>query len=222
MPRKKTNGKSNGKARAKKPKHPEKCSYEDGPCEAMARYAHPGAADRGKGIFAMSNIMNVRTLSAKMYHKGFFFRSDYTEKNGIMLYYCPWCGADLGKWYEAFAKDFNADADAFDKKHPDAGEKRAKAKTKFEKERQEFIDKLDPEVRDALRKLNEKQREALLESWMRDGRFLHGAPGVHPNTVESICRKDRGLVSKGRTLNDFGIKVRKAAQEIPSGYVIPV
>ena len=195
-----------------------KCCYETGPCKLMAEFSHGGAADRGKGIFAMSNIVNMRTMTTKFYHKGFFFRSEYTEKAGVMLNFCPWCGADLEKWLMAFAAEWEADAKAWDRKHPEAGEKRAKAKAEHEKERREFLDNLDPKVREALKKLSDRQKEALQEAWMRDGRYVHGSPHVHFNTVESICRPDRKLVSKGRTLNKFGIRVRDAAQEIPSGY----
>lgn len=204
--------------KSKKPKFPEKCNYKDGPCESMAKFAHGGAADRGKGIFAMSNIMNMRTMQGKMYHKGFFFRSDYTEKAGVMLNYCPWCGADLMEWLKAFAAEFNADTEAWDKKHPQADEKRAKAKADFEKERQEFIDNLDPKVWAAIKKLSNRQQEVLLEAWNSDGKFIHGMPGVRYSTVDSICNSDRKLVTKGRTLNAFGKKVRTALQEIPSGY----
>ena len=196
------------------------CSYENGPCKLMAKFSHGGAADRGKGIFSMSNVVNMRTMTTKFYHKGFFFRSEYTEKAGVMLNFCPWCGADLGTWMNAFAKAWEADAKEWDKKHPEADAKRAKAKVEHEKERREFLDNLDPKVREALGKLSDRQKEALQESWMRDGQFMRGAPHVHPNTVESICRPDRKLVSKGKKLSKFGLRVRDAAQEIPTGYAL--
>lgn len=193
------------------PQKPKKCSYKDGPCRLMAEFSHPGNSPQGKGIFAMSNVVNMNNLG-KVYHKGFFFRSDCTEKNGVMLNFCPWCGADLGKWLSEFYDEFDADDAAWKKANPHAEEKRAKKEARFKKERQEFLDGLEPEIKTVLTNLSEKQREALNEAWTEDGRFLNGS-GVHHKTIESICNPDRGLVSKGRKLNTFGIKVREAAQE---------
>lgn len=199
-----------------------KCDYKTGPCEGMRKLSGFDNGGRGTGIVALSNVINIRALG-KTYHKGFCLRSEATKaeghKGGVMLNYCPWCGADLQEWYRQFAEDFNAEAKAFDEANPDYDERKAKAKAEFEKERQEFLDGLDPEVRKALTKLSYKQQEALQEAWMEDGRFLHGT-GAHHSTIESIKNPDRKLVAKGR-LTPFGKKVREAAQEIPSGYALP-
>lgn len=224
MPKKSTKTKLKaGKTKTKGKQLNEKCDYKTGACEGLKQMLSYDNGGRGKGIIALSNIVNMRN-PGKMYHKGFFLRSDATKtkdgKNpGVMLDFCPWCGADLREWLRQAQAEFKADAEAFDKKHPDYDEKRAKAKAEYEKERQEFLDKLDPEVRKALKKLSENQQIALLEAWLDDGRYVHGAPGVHANTIESIRNPERKLVDKGR-LTAFGKKVRTAAREIPSGYMI--
>ena len=197
------------------------CDYKSGPCKGMKELCSYDNGGRGKGIIAADNIMNIRVMG-KMFHKGFFLRSEGTKeaghKNGVMLNFCPWCGADLQEWHHQFREEFEAEATKFDKANPDHDKRKAKAKAEFEKEREEFLEKLDPEVRKALKKLSYKQQEALLEAWMDDGRFLHGT-GVHHNTVESIRNPERKLVSKGR-LTPFGKKVRQAARDVPSGYLI--
>lgn len=200
----------------------DKCDYKTGACKGMRDLSSYDNGGRGKGIIAASNIVNVRVMG-KMFHKGFFLRSEGTKdaghKNGVMLNFCPWCGADLQEWHRQFREEFEAEAKKFDEKNPDYEERKAKAKAEFEKERQEFLDQLDPEVRKALTKLTYKQQEALQEAWVEDGRFLNGTDVRH-NTIESIKNPDRKLVSKGR-LTTFGKKVREAAQEIPSGYMLP-
>lgn len=86
----------------------EKCSYENGPCELMQKFAR-GSDDntpRAKGIFAFDNLVNMKDPQSKRHHAGFFFRDpETTGKQGVMLNFCPWCGANLEAWTESALKE---------------------------------------------------------------------------------------------------------------------
>lgn len=70
----------------------------------MQKFAQSGegSGPRSKGLFAFTNLVNMKDPGRKFHHAGFFFRDpETTGTKGVMLNFCPWCGGDLEAWTNA-------------------------------------------------------------------------------------------------------------------------
>lgn len=88
-----------------------KCSYEVGPCIGMDNHSHGPESFKRSGIFALSNRCVVTDPKIRMFHMGFAFKGSPDKrvpKAGVMLNFCPWCGADLMIWLDAYRADIAA------------------------------------------------------------------------------------------------------------------
>lgn len=91
--------------------HNTKCSYEVGPCIGMQNHSHGSDSGKRAGIFALDNRVVLTDPKMRMFHMGFTFKGSPDKrvgKAGVMLNFCPWCGADLGVWLAAFRADIDA------------------------------------------------------------------------------------------------------------------
>lgn len=80
-----------------------KCTYLK-PCESMATFYDANErSNNAKGLFSLENFCNFH-VSPKFYHMGFFIRGKYTPKGGIMISYCPFCGANLDEGWTQKAR----------------------------------------------------------------------------------------------------------------------
>ena len=73
-----------------------KCEIQRGvlkACSTMDRHLEPLANQRGKGRLWVVEFASVRDLRAA--HVGVAFGGRGGEKRGIMLKFCPWCGASI-------------------------------------------------------------------------------------------------------------------------------
>lgn len=76
-----------------------RCVVEDGhlkPCDALFRALEHGG--RGKGILPIE-VFSVST--GEFTRSGVALRSGDFAKRGIVLNYCPFCGADIGSHFAA-------------------------------------------------------------------------------------------------------------------------
>lgn len=88
-----------------------KCSYETGPCVHMEANSHGPDSRKRAGIFALSNRVVMSDPKVRMFHMGFALKGSPDPKvgnAGVVLNFCPWCGADLGEWLAAYRKDIDA------------------------------------------------------------------------------------------------------------------
>jgi hypothetical protein len=88
-----------------------KCSYEAGACIGMDNHSHGPESSKRAGIFALSNRVVMSDPKFRMFHMGFVLKGspDFrVGKPGVMLNFCPWCGADLMAWLEAYTADIAA------------------------------------------------------------------------------------------------------------------
>lgn len=79
------------------------CDVETGWCEAMNESLALEANDGKRGLTTL-RLINFDT--AKMSFGGIMYNSTGSRKtnNPLMLNYCPWCGADLAKYWQKFEK----------------------------------------------------------------------------------------------------------------------
>lgn len=202
-------------------KENEKCDYDTGPCKGM-KMVYMGNCERGNGLFALDNLMNFKT--GDFFHGGFYVRTPGTGKNGLMLNFCPFCGSDLMKnWHKKYKAASAASRQKFEKENPEYEDDYKEAKADFEQRLRAYMEGLDKDVRESISKLSTKQREGLLEAWDSSGKFWHGTM-VRQNTIDSICRVSRGLTEHPfqSKLSLFGMKVRKALEDMPSGFMLPL
>lgn len=93
-----------------------RCNYDTGPCNAMSRHSRSAHAAPRSGIVALNNYMNVTSLvgDVRFHHKGFALKGAGVHgegrKRGVMLNFCPWCGAELvgvdgRSWHEKYLAD---------------------------------------------------------------------------------------------------------------------
>jgi hypothetical protein len=80
----------------------EKCKIDDGrilvPCKALdAEIEHSSPSGRFKGIFAYT-LTNMKT--GQISRSGVGIKTAATPK-GVLLNFCPWCGENIGKMWEA-------------------------------------------------------------------------------------------------------------------------
>lgn len=88
-----------------------KCSYEDGPCIAMQNHAHGSDSGKRSGIVALDNRVVLHDPKFRFFHMGFALRGSpdpRVARRGVMLNFCPWCGADLEEWLAAYQADIAA------------------------------------------------------------------------------------------------------------------
>lgn len=91
--------------------HNTKCSYEVGPCIGMQNHSRGSNSTKRAGIFALDNRVVLTDPKFRMFHMGFALRGSPDKrvgKAGVILNFCPWCGADLGEWLAAYEKDIAA------------------------------------------------------------------------------------------------------------------
>lgn len=91
--------------------HNTKCSYQDGPCIDMQNNAHGSQSGKSTGIVALDNRVVMTDPNMRMFHMGFALKGSPDKrvgKAGVLLNFCPWCGADLGEWLAAYQKDIEA------------------------------------------------------------------------------------------------------------------
>jgi hypothetical protein len=88
-----------------------KCSYDVGPCIGMESHSRGPDSTKRAGIFALSNRVVMSDPFGRRFHMGFALRGSPDErvgKAGVLLNYCPWCGADLMAWLDAYQADIKA------------------------------------------------------------------------------------------------------------------
>ncbi len=90
-----------------------KCSYSNGPCVGMTNHSYGSHTypSRKGGIYALNNRTILNDPKLKMFHMGFVLRpSPHPDagKAGVLLNFCPWCGADLREWYEEYQDDIES------------------------------------------------------------------------------------------------------------------
>jgi hypothetical protein len=86
----------------------DKCTYEAGPCPAMKRHADLSSeSNRRSGIFALDNRLDLKASEFRMYHGGFALKGSPSVPGNqlVMLNFCPWCGADVMAWHNAYRAD---------------------------------------------------------------------------------------------------------------------
>ena len=89
----------------------DRCSYEHGPCQSMADHSRPSTEGKRAGIVAQDNRCLVTDPELRLFHAGcalFGSPDQRVRKSGVMLNFCPWCGADLMQWHEDFRKALDA------------------------------------------------------------------------------------------------------------------
>ena len=85
-----------------------KCAYETGPCSAMQRHATSAHEAKRTGIVALDNRLNIKAPGFRMMHAGFaLMGAPGLGRRPLMLNFCPWCGADLMAWHDAYRKHFD-------------------------------------------------------------------------------------------------------------------
>ncbi len=88
-----------------------KCSYAAGPCVGMDNHSHDSWSTKRAGIFALDNRVVLSDPSMRTFHAGFTLKGSpdaRVPKAGVMLNFCPWCGADLMEWLAAYRTAIDA------------------------------------------------------------------------------------------------------------------
>jgi len=82
------------------------CVYPN-PCVGMQHHT----VSRGSGIHQLDNRIVLSDPKWRPFHMGFALKPSPhpgAGKGGVFLNFCPWCGADLMAWLDAYQADIAA------------------------------------------------------------------------------------------------------------------